>query len=419
MYLMNPFVKKIVTHPLAKNSLVVAIGSQSANFAGYLYHLFVGRILEPAPYGELAALLSLFYILNVPSTTLQTILVKFFSVFKARNEPARAKGLFLSATKWVVIGEVVAFVLLIGFFPLIANYLHLANIWNLVWLYILFSLFLLATVSGSVLQGYQKFTESVVYSNISVYLRVIFGIIFAFFGVGWTLIGNVLSVAISYALNLLPIRFLLKQKTTRGDLPVKTMASYSVPALIATLGVVMLYSQDVIMVRHFFPNAIAGIYASLSILGKVIFFATSSINFILFPVLAERKEMKRGYTRLVMIALLLVTAISLGLTTVYYLFPNFIVSLLFGPDYIAAGASLGNFGLFISLYALSSMLVSILLALGKTSVWIFTTIAAVLQIIFLSLYHETLSMVIGVNMAITGGLFVCLMLYYAYEHRKK
>lgn len=416
---MKRLVTKIITHPLAKNSLVVAVGSQSANFAGYLYHLFVGRILGPTQYGELAALLSLFYILNVPSTTLQTILVKFFSVFKARNESARAKGLFLSATKMVAICEAAAFVLLIGFFPLIANYLHLANIWNLVWLYILFSLFLLATVSGSVLQGYQKFTESVVYSNISVYLRVIFGIIFAFFGVGWTLIGNVLSVAISYVLNLLPIGFLLKQKTTRGDVSIKNMASYSVPALIATLGVVMLYSQDVIMVRHFFPNATAGIYSSLSILGKVIFFATSSINFILFPVLAERKELKRGYTQLVMIALLLVTAISLGLTTVYYLFPDFIVSLLFGSEYIAAGLLLGNFGLFISLYALSSMLVSILLALGKTSVWIFTTIAAVSQIIFLTLYHETLSMVIGVNMAITGGLFVCLMLYYAYEHRTK
>lgn len=414
---MNPLVKKIITHPLAKNSLVVAIGSQSANFAGYLYHLFVGRILGPAQYGELAALLSLFYILNVPSTTLQTILVKFFSVFKARGEEGRAKGLFINATKMVAIGEVAAFVLLIGFFPLVANYLHLANIWNLVWLYLLFSLFLLATVSGSVLQGYQKFTESVIYSNISVYLRVIFGIGFAFFGVGWTLIGNVLSVAVSYGLNLLPIRFLLKQKTRGGDLSVKNVASYSAPALIATLGVVMLYSQDVIMVRHFFPNAIAGIYSSLSILGKVIFFATSSINFVLFPVLAERKELKRGYTHLVIIALFLVTAISLGLTTIYYVFPDFIVGLLFGHQYIEASSLLGNFGLFISLYALASMLVSILLALGKTWVWVFTTIAALAQILFLTLYHETLATVIGVNMTITGGLFVCLMLYYAYEHR--
>ena len=78
MNLISKKLRSLLLHPFVKGGLVVMGGAMAANVSAYLYHLIVGRILGPVAYGELAALLALFFILNVPSSVLQTISVKFF-----------------------------------------------------------------------------------------------------------------------------------------------------------------------------------------------------------------------------------------------------------------------------------------------------------------------------------------------------
>ena len=112
---MNTLKNKLFAHPLFKNSAIVLAGSMGANVAGWLYHVFVGRILGTQAYGELAALLALFYILNVPSTVIQTVLVKFFSLLKARNEHGQAKRLIRIATVRILLVEALGFVFVFFF----------------------------------------------------------------------------------------------------------------------------------------------------------------------------------------------------------------------------------------------------------------------------------------------------------------
>ena len=85
---MNRFLQKIkdaLMHPLAKGSLIILVGSMLANVGAYAYHVLVGRLLGPVIYGEFSALLSLFYIINIGSGVVQTILAKFFHSFEREN----------------------------------------------------------------------------------------------------------------------------------------------------------------------------------------------------------------------------------------------------------------------------------------------------------------------------------------------
>src|SRR3989304_530886 len=109
---------------LAKNSGIVFTGTMAGNVIAYLYHLFLGRILGPSSYGELAALLSFLYILNAPTTVLLTILTKFFSVLKARNSVGQAKFLWITVTKKILLYEAIGMVIILPALPYLASFLH-------------------------------------------------------------------------------------------------------------------------------------------------------------------------------------------------------------------------------------------------------------------------------------------------------
>lgn len=410
---------KITSHPLAKNSAIVFIGAMLTNVTSYLYHVAVGRILGPVGYGELAALISIFYILNAPSAVLQNIVVKFFSTLKAKHQDNQAKNLLLFITKFTFILEIVCFIVLIPFVGMMAKYLNITHVSYLVYLYFIFALSLLGILNVSVLQGYQKFVQMTAITNLSNGLRLIFGIIGAFFGVGWALIANIGSNLIGYLAAFVPLKGLLHLKPSKVTISAKSAFLYSVPTFLALLAVTALYSQDVVLVKHFFNAQTAGVYSSISVLGKIIFFASSSIGFVAFPMLAERKTLNKPYHSIVFSSLAVVAFISLGLTIGYFAFPLFIVKVLFGRAFLGAIPYLGAFGLFMSFYSLSNLFTTMYLALEKTSVWIFVIAAAVTQIITINLYHSTLSVVIRNNTLIVGGLFVALLLYYPYATRRR
>lgn len=405
--------KKILTHPILKNSTIVLAGSTGANVAGWLYHVFVGRILGTAAYGELAALLSLFYILNVPSGVMQTVLVKFFSVLKAKSEQGQAKRLLRIATWKIFLAEGIGLGIVFVFSQGAASFLHVESLWYIVWLYLIFATFMISIVNGSAIQGFQLFAASSVLVTLGMTLRLVFGVAFAFFGVGWTLVSNIFSNSISYGLSFIPLRFFAHIHEKPITINRKEALGFSVPALITTLGITLLFSQDVLLVKHYFTSHEAGIYASLSVLGKVLFYATGAVSFVLFPIVSERKVVGTGHRKLVFSGLLVIGAVCIGLTAVYFAVPQ-LVLLAFGEAFAGALPFMGSFAIFMSFFSLSSILTQTLLALDKTRVWIITATVASIQALLLVFYHSTISQVIGVNIAVSAALFSSLLLYYTH-----
>jgi len=412
-------IKKIVSHPFVKSSAVMFIGTMVTNILAYIYHLVVGRSLGPVGYGELAALLSIFYILNSPSLVVQNILVKFFSQLRAVEDHGQGKRLFWRISRLLLIVESVALVILLPFVGIAANFLHITQQVNLVLLYLMFGGFLFTIVNVSVLQAYQQFVAISVVNSVGGVLRLLFGAVGAMFGVSWTLVANVLASLVAYSATFVPLkRFLARKERVITLSPAKAMY-YSVPTFIAVFSVNALYSLDVVLVKHFFSAVDAGVYSSLSVLGKIIFFASYSIGQVAFPMLAERKELGKAYTNIIAAALAVVAAISFSLTAFYFLFPSFVVDVLFGKAFSSASAYLGMFGLFISLYTLVNLFTTMYIALGKTKIWVFTTCASILQIIIISVHHDSLMTVIKNNALLAGGLLVLLLAYYPYAERKK
>lgn len=412
-------IQKFTSDGLARNSAIVFAGSMTTNVLAYVYHLLMGRLLGPSGYGELASLLSLLYVFTVPLLVAQTVLIKFTSSFKGRGNTGQAKTLFLSSTKWFVIISIVLFpvVLLTG--PYVTSFLHLSSATLFTLLYVFLVISLLTVATGSMLTGYQKFVWVSVMAVLAVLMKLVISIPLVSWGVFGVMLAAVVASVIMYGLYFIPLRFLLAVRAKPTELKKRDMLAFAVPTLLTQLGITSLYSTDIILVRHFFSAHDAGVYAALAVLGKIIFYASSAVPTVLFPIASERAAKGTKTKKLIFSAVGIVAAISVGITLMYFLFPNIIVGLLFGTAYEGAGSMLGMFGIFLSLFSIGSIITTACLAVGYTRVWFFAVVAAIAQIIGITLAHGSISGVILINIAVCVAYDSVTAAFYLIKSHEK
>lgn len=409
------FHKLILSNTLARNSAIVFVGTMAANVLSYLYHLIMGRLLGPSGYGELSSLLSILYIFTIPLLVTQTVLVKFVSGFKAHGEVGQAKSLFIKAVKGFGVLSVVGFPVALLIAPWVTSFLHLSSSVLFVYVYLLLVISLFITAAAGMLTGYQKFVWVSVLTAGAILMKILLSVPFASLAVSGMMIATVIASAIVCALYVMPLRFLLSAKRKPTHLNKRDALGFAVPTLLVQLGITSLYSTDIILVRHFFDAQSSGLYAALAILGKIIFYASSAVPMVLFPIASERVAMGTKTKKLIVSAILAVAVISAGITALYFLFPNSIVSLLFGNAYGGVGSMLGLFGIFLSFFSVANIIAVSCLAVGKIHIWLFSVTAALAQIIGIAIFHGTIAQVIILNTAIVAVFAFASAAYYLYE----
>jgi O-antigen/teichoic acid export membrane protein len=403
---------KLKTQSLARDSAIVFAGSMVSNVGSYVYHLLMGRMLGPSGYGELSSLFSILYIFTVPLLVGQTVLVKFISGFKATGDHGQAKTLLYSVTQKALIVCFIGFPLIYMVSPWITGFLHLPSTTLFLLIYILFVISLLSIIVTSMLQGYQKFIWFSLLTSGVIIFKVILSVPFIRFGITGVLFAAIISAGIIYGLYSIPLSFIFKIKPKTMTLTKKEAFRFAVPTLFTLLGITSLYSTDIILVRHYFSPKEAGLYAALAILGKIIFYASSSVALVLFPVLSERSAKGIKSQKLILSAIGAVAAVSVILTGVYFLFPEFIIGMLFGKQYTGAGALLGLFGIFIAFFSVGNIILNACLGIGKTGIWIVPSVCAILQIITILLLHDSIHTILLINIGISLLLMIGSLGYY-------
>jgi O-antigen/teichoic acid export membrane protein len=131
----------------------------------------------------------------------------------------------------------------------------------------------------------------------------------------------------------------------------------------------------------------------------------------MFPLVSERHANGRGYKNLLIASSGLVGIICLLTIGFYFLFPSLIVRLFFGRGFLEATPFLGYFGIFLSLYTLSFLLINFYLSIQKTKAVVLPVMAAVLQVIMIFFFHQNLWQVVWLNIVLVALLFGGLLLF--------
>lgn len=411
---MKTIKKYVFNNQLLSGSLVIIIGSLLANFGSFLYHFLMGRMLGPADYGTLSSLIAILYILTIPSLALTTVIVKFTTVYKARGDYERLYSLLLSFTKkTIVVGAIV-----ILFFILarnwIVNFLQIQDIVAVILAGSALLTSLLMTINSGILQGLLKFNFLAANGVFGALLKLGLGVLLVW--AGFSVVGAILAIIIStiipYFVSFYPLRLLWRHKSTTIEIDHKEIFGYAGPTMIAALGMTSLYSTDIILVKHFFPAFEAGLYGGLSTLGKIIFFASSAIGIVMFPIISERFEKGTRYLSVLHQAFALVMVSSMFLTVIYFIWPKFMISLLYGSSYLQGASYLGVFAIFISVYCLSNLMLQFFLSIRKTNVAFLSLGAAIFQVILIWLFHKNFLQVIYSSTVATSLLLLSLLIYY-------
>jgi len=204
--------------------------------------------------------------------------------------------------------------------------------------------------------------------------------------------------------------------------PVNTreIIRYAIPVTLTLIGITSFINLDILLVKHFFSAHDAGLYAGLSLVGKVVFYISAPIGTVMFPLIVLKHSRKENFTNIFKLSVLLVIIPSLLLTGLYAFFPKFfILFFLKNKDYLSVSSLLALFGIFTTLYSLLSILATFYLSIKKTTIYIPIIIGALLQIVLITLFHQTFLQIILISLIIVLLLVIGLLLYYPHAAKKK
>lgn len=410
--------QKLIKNQLITGSALLFIGSMFANFGNYLYHLLMGRMLGPIDYGVLASLISLTYLLNIPIGALNLVVVKYISELRGKKEFGKIAYIYSWLNKKLVIFGLAGFFLLFIVSPLIASFLHFDSILPLLLMIISSLIAIYLSVNTATLQGFLRFGWMSILGIIQVILKV--GVAVLLVLIGLKVLGAVSSILVgslvSLALTRLLVKRLLRKKERKEKINTQEVFKYAIPVFFSNLAFTSLYTSDIVLVKHFLLAQEAGFYAALAVLGKIIFFASGPIIMVMFPMISERHANGKKFGNLLNLSFTLVFLISFGIGLIYFLFPELMVNILYGAEYLPAARYLVFFAIFLGLYSFSFLFTNFFLSIRKTKIVILPVLAALAQVVFISVFHQNLSQIIWVSIGVLFLLFVSLLIYYLYNH---
>ncbi len=110
-----------------------------------------------------------------------------------------------------------------------------------------------------------------------------------------------------------------------------------IQAIIFFIGQVIISNVDILMVKHYFAPADAGIYAAVALVGRLLYFATWSVTSAMFPISAGSAA-ESDSRRVLVVPLLFVAGLSTVFVVFLASFPGLVIRTLFGSDFHRAGA---------------------------------------------------------------------------------
>ena len=262
---------------ILNGSITLLIGSVVVSLANFGYNIGVARLLGPSDFSHAAAAVTILMLISAITLAFQLVGTKLIA--KADSVERKA-GIFQHLMKraWIVgIG--------LGVFMLVANsvltaYLRFSTPWIVILLSIGLTIYVPLGVKRGGLQGTCRFRALAWNMGAETVIKFVAAIVLIEMGFG--VLGAVAAISGSVI-----VAFLLPDsaKELRGPAAagVPTPVGEARQAIVFFVGQVIISNIDILMVKHFFPPAEAGLYAAIALVGRLLYFASWSVVSAMFP----------------------------------------------------------------------------------------------------------------------------------------
>lgn len=331
------------------------------NILGYVFHSIVSRSLGPVGYGEFMVLYS--FMLTVGNITglLGTVSIKtVVENFDRRYEYLRSLRML-----GVILGIIFSVSVSI-LSPILKDFLHVSSTYYffiiaLVWL----GMFMIS-VERSFLQSIGKFPLFALCNSAELTLRLICAIVLLYFGfkVGGVLFSSFVGIFIILLFLLWFNRELV------GNRPKLNLRKMLKIALYVSPSGFFVYADD-IFIRRIFDEYTAGLFASASIVGKILIWLTMTLIGVYFPKFVQSRGDSSLKKFILQMSGLIVIAEICGQLGIF-LIGKPLFMLLFGTKFESAFAFLPSYFFSVMPMLFNIIFISVATAIEKGIILIYT-----------------------------------------------
>jgi len=407
-----PF-KKLIG-PLRENefvrhNVIFFMGSLFISALNYLYYPILGRLMSTTDFGETQTLVSLFLQATIFLSVVGNVAVNI--VTNERNTALRNRIIYeLEYSAMLITLTILA--VMVAFIPQLKTFLQFDQVGPFFVLALALVVSVPGALRGAYLRGTLAFGQLSVAGILGSLTKILFSTAFVLLGfrtlgaIGGLVAAQILALAYSawqaHRLGLhKPPHLKLWRKP---DLAlIRPHLRYALLVLVVSLVSTTLFSFDIIAVKHYFPPAVAGRYAGIATIARIIYFLTASIA----TVLLSSVKLESGAAanrRLLARSDLLQAAIGGGTLLVFTLAPDLITRLLIGARYVDVAYLLPKLSLALFILAFVNLLFNYDLALRRTSTALVSILGAVAMGIFVAMHHASLGAV--VDSLVWGSLII-------------
>jgi O-antigen/teichoic acid export membrane protein len=372
----------------------------------FVFHFISGRMLSPTEYGTLTAVMAITYLFNVPGDSIQTIISRYSTRF-FRNKKLLKRILVRGLRKFLIL-SIMAFILFALVSPFV-SYLLKTDYIILAMVGVLMIIWFLLSVNRGMLQGLKRFSFLGINYVSEGFFKLLIMILLIVFGFGLygAVSGLLLGIIIAFVFSFFLLGDVLKEKTAKR-LHIGEIKAYSLPVLVSFISITVFYSIDLILAKIFFPT-IAGEYASISMLSKILYFGSLPISKVMFPLSSDKET--RISSKILKKALLLTGMLCLAGLIVYILIPGFIVNLFYGSKYLSMAGLLFLPSIAMFLLSFSNIFVLYNLSNKRYNINYFVIFFAVLQIVLMSIFNKSILQFIYAYIASSALLLISLIVF--------
>ncbi|WP_396600826.1 oligosaccharide flippase family protein [Algibacter sp. R77976] len=386
----------------------------AVNGGNYLYNLILGRVLGPAQFADAAVLITFLLVLSFAAMTFQLVTAKFSVLFENEIFTSFVSKIYKNA---LLVGVIMG-VLIIVFASNLQSLFNTSSSNMFVVFGCGVPLYFLMSVNRGVFQGKKAFKSlSITYqSEMLSRLIITLGLILIFNIQSSVVIA--VGILASFVFGLIPFRFptlIPKKALVLSKIHSKEIKSFFIITAFYELTQIIINNSDILLVKHYFESYEAGLYASLALIGRIVYFIAWMFVMLLLPTVVQLKKDGKETAPTLFKYIGYIAAISITIILACLSFPETIITLLFGDSYIAMAPLLWKYAIATSMFAISNIFAYYYLSLDKYIPVVISGVFGMLQMGLVIFYHDSLEQVVHMQIIAMLLLLAIQLAFFKYD----
>jgi O-antigen/teichoic acid export membrane protein len=409
---MLAFLTRLQSDKFVRHNAVFFVGSLVVAFINYLYYPVLGRMMDPAHFGEVQLLVSMFLqaaiIFNVLGLVTVNVVANQPDPIRQQQIIDQLERLAFWLMSFLLLGSLVLAGWLQQFFSLESP-----------WLFVITTLALFVSVPlsfrAAYLRGKQQFGVAAWSGVLGATVKLLLSVLLV--AIGWRAIGALGGLA---AAQLVALAYTTRHAGRLGFTGqgrrlasgldwrlIRPELRYAGFVLLVSMIVTLQFSLDMIVVKRLFPAAEAGLYAGITTIARIIYFLTGSVSMVLLSSV-QIKDLSGANRRLFNKAMLLLLALGGAALALFAAVPELVIRLMIGAKYLPYAYLLPRLSLAVFVVSAINLVLIYCLARRQYNIAGVTVAGAVATYGLIYLNHATISSV--VDSLLYGSLLLAVLL---------